>query len=245
MPTNCRTLLVIFFLAACNHRRLTVDEVIGRNTDAMGGRAALESVQNVEIELHVTDPRFEVDGLYRASKPGRMRIDIQSDGKHVFTEAFDGKTGWQWSEKNGVTLTSAKGTAARRHGVEFPGTLFGLHEMQQRGHRIELIDWEMIEGTNYYVLRLTLNDGYVVNFYVDPSSWLITRRRDVRPLHPDIDPTPTTIEQKRADFRTVSGVKFPFETIETNLATGKKLESTKIKTMKINSPIDQLIFKKP
>ena len=62
--------------------------------------------------------------------------------------------------------------------------------------------------------------------YVDPKSWLITYRRDVRPLHVDIDPTPTTIEQRMSDFRQVAGVWFPFANTETDLKTGKVLETS-------------------
>src|SRR5712671_2110214 len=83
-------------LFGCNRHALTVDDVIARNTKAMGGRAAIEAIHSVEINLHITDPGFEVDGIYRAERPGRMRIDVQAGGKHVFTEAFDGERGWQW-----------------------------------------------------------------------------------------------------------------------------------------------------
>jgi len=79
-------------LAGCS-RALTVDDVIERNTSAMGGRAAIEAIHSIEINLHITDPGFQVDGIYRAARPGRMRIDVQTGGKHVFTEAFDGRQG--------------------------------------------------------------------------------------------------------------------------------------------------------
>src|SRR4029434_1271011 len=113
--------------------------------------------------------------------------------------------------------TTEKATAALRHGVELPGKLFGLHELRKRGHRIELVGREKIDGINYYVLRLTLNDGYTTTLYVDPKTWLITRRRDVRPLHVDVDPTPTTIEQRSSDFRIIAGVQFAFASNETDL----------------------------
>ena len=94
------------------------------------------------------------------------------------------------------------------------------------------------------MLRLILNDGYAVSLYVDPNSWLVTRRRDVRPLHVDVDPTPTTIEQVGSDFRDVNGVKFPFATTETNLNTGKLLESTVTKSVKINPTLPPTVFDK-
>ena len=229
-------------LLGCN-RALTIDDVINSNTTAMGGRAAIEAVQSIEVSLHISDPGFEADGIYYAARPGKMRIDVSAAGKHVFTEAFDGQRGWEWNGKESKTA-SPQATAALQHGVELPGKLFGLHELKQRGHQIGLVGREMIEGINYYALGLTLKDGYRTTLYVDPESWLITRRRDVRPLHVDIDPTPTTIEQRSWDFREVSGVRFPFAGSETDLQTGKVLETSQIKSIKINSTVEPSFFER-
>ena len=238
--------VAIFGLCQCSRPPATADEVIERYTNAMGGRAALEAIQTVEFELHVTDPTFEVDGTYFAARPGKMRIDISTEGNHVFTEAFDGQRGWQWQRKdNAEKPASEKATAALRRGVELPGKLFGLHELKARGHWIELIGREKIDGINYYALRLTLGDGYTTTLYVDPNSWLLTRRRDIRSLHVDVDPTPTTIEQRSSDFRTVAGVKFAFASTETDLQSGHVLETTTVKSVKVNPPLVPAIFERP
>jgi len=223
----------------------TVDEVIERHTKAMGGRAAIEAIQSIEIDLHIADPKFEVDGTYFAARPGKMRIDINAGGERVFTEAFDGQKGWQ-SESKGAAqkVATEKATAALRHGIELSGKLFGLHELKRRGHRIELAGRENIDGIQYYVLRLTLSDGYLMTLFVDPKNWLITRRRDVGPLHVDVDPTPTTIEQRSSDFRTIGGVQFAFASSETDLQSGKVLETTAVRSVKINPALAPTIFER-
>jgi hypothetical protein len=231
-------------LLGCNRAPLTLDDVIERNTKAMGGRAAIEAVKSIQVDLHIVNPGFEVDGTYRAERPGRMRIDALMGGKHVFTEAFDGHHGWEWGGKGNQETASDKATAALYHGVELPGKLFGLHELKERGHRLELIGREKVDDIDYYALRLTMSDGYTTTLYVDPQSWLITRRRDVRPLHVDIDPTPTTIEQRSSDFREISGVQFAFASTEIDLKAGKVLESTKVNKIEVNPSINQSIFDK-
>jgi hypothetical protein len=230
-------------ITACQRASLTVDQVIEQNTKAMGGRAAIEAVKSIEVELHIVDPDFEVDGRYRAARPGRMRIDVLAHGKHVYTEAFDGDRGWQWKGK-GVAIEeeSAEATAALRHGVELPGKLVGLHELRQRGHRVDLAGRERIDGIDYYALRITMNDGSATTLYVDARNWLITRRRDVRPLHVDIDPTPTTIESRFSDFRKVGGVLFAFASTDTDLATRDVLETTTVRSIKVNLQFDATIF---
>jgi hypothetical protein len=227
----------------CSRSPATIDEVIERHTKAMGGRAAIEAIQSIEFNLHITDPKFEVDGTYFAARPGKMRIDVNAGGDHVFTEAFDGQKGWEGKGTSQKPATE-KATAALRHGVELPGKLFGLHELKARGHRIELAEPESVDGIQYFVLRLTLSDGYSATLYVDPNSWLITRRRDVRPLHVDVDPTPTTIEQRSSDFRTISGVQFAFASSETDLQSGKVLETTVVRSVKINPSLVPSIFEK-
>jgi len=247
MTCTCKALLVLLptiFVVGCHERSdsLSLDEIVERNTDAVGGRTAIEAVQSIQIDLHIKDPSFEVDGTYYAARPGKMRIDVRAEGKHVFTEAFDGQSGWQWEGKGEQKPATERATAALRHGVELPGKLFGLHELKARGHKMKLIGRELIDRVSYYALQLILNDGYTISLYVDPNSWLVTRRRDVRPLHVDIAPTPTTIEQVSSDFRDVDGVKFPFATTETDLNTGKLLENTTTKSVKINPTLPSTLF---
>lgn len=229
-------------LAGCHPESLTVDQLIERNTKALGGRPALEAIQSIRFGLHIVDPDFAVDGSYIAARPGWMRIDITADGQHVYTEALSRTRAWQWKGKGQPVAQSAKGAAALRHGVELPGHLFGLHEMRSRGHRLELAGREKVEGINYHVLRVTLADGYQTTLYVDPGSWLITRRRDRRPLHPDVDPTPTTIENKMTDFRRVGDLLFSFASTDTDLATGKILETTTVRSIALNPAVDPEIF---
>src|SRR5436190_110876 len=71
-----------------------------------------------------------------------------------------------------------------------------------------------------------------------------SRRRDVRPLHVDVDPTPTTIEQRSSDFRTVGGVRFAFASTETDLQSGQILETTTVRSVKVNPPLIPVIFER-
>jgi hypothetical protein len=148
---------------------------------------------------------------------------VKADGKRVFVEAFDGARGWQWSEK-GESPASPKAANALRRGVEIPGKLYGLHELTGRGHEVELAGREKIEGVDYYAVKVAFSDGYPITFYIDPTTWLIMRRRDVRALHVDVDPTPTAIEQRSSDFRKIAGVVFAFHGEEVDLRSGKVLE---------------------
>ena len=238
-------LLSILVLAACDRETpLTVEELIDRHVRAVGGRSALEAVHTIRFDLHIVDSgSFEVNGIYVAARPGSMRIDIKAGGKHVYTEALDGERAWQWKGKGKPAEASAMAAAALRHGIEMPGHLFGLHELRSRGDRLAAAGREQLNGVEYYRLRLTFVDGESTTLYLDPNSWLITRRRDVRALHPDIDPTPTTIETILSDFRRVGQLMFPFVSAETDLATGKVLEKATVRSITLNSSVSANKFR--
>ena len=249
MRSTLRSLFSVIVAVVSIHRLIaqpipaTLEEIISRNTEAMGGIAKLESVQAIEVSLRIKDPDFEVDGIYHAARPGRMRIDIVADGKPVYMERFDGEKGWQWNGKE-EKEEGATPTAALRHGIELPGNLYGLHEVQKRGNGLELAGREKVDGVEYYVLHMTFADGNKTSLFVDPQSWRITRRREVRALHPDIDPTPTTIETRYSDYRSIDGLWFSFSSQNVDLQKGKVLETVRVKTIKVNPAINPAIFAK-
>ena len=223
-----------------------IDELIEKHTAARGGRAAIESVKTIEIRLRIAEPKFTVEALYRASRAGRMRIDVFSSGKCVYSEGYDGHGGWQLAQGGErATDASASGTAALRHGLEFPTNLRGLHEMRARGHQLALIGRELIDGTNYYAVELRLQDGFVTYLYLNPATYLIERQRDIRALHPDADPTQKSIERRFQDFRQVEGRMVAFRGSEANLRTGEVLQTSEILELRTNPPLPDQTFARP
>jgi hypothetical protein len=236
-------------IAGCTASRapdLGLPELIDRNADARGGRAAIESIRSLEATLTIVEPTYTADAVWRVDRRGRMRIDVSIGGKVVFTEAFDGRSGWQRAgDAAPAKAASPDGSAALRHSAELPTNVLGLHEMAAHGHRLDLAGREEIGGVRYHVVVLTLDDGFTTRYFVDPSSFLVARSRVRKALHPDNDPTPTTIETVWSDFRPVAGVLFPFEARDTDLATGKLLQTTTLLEMSANRPVEDDLFQNP
>ncbi len=223
-----------------------LSELIGSHTEARGGQGAIEAIQSLEVKLRIVEPTYTAEGVWSVDRRGRMRIDVFIDGQRVFTEAYDGERGWQMpgGEEHAV-LASAGGTAALRHSGQLPTNILGLREMADHGHRLELVGREEVDGVSYYVILLTLDDGFETRYYVHPASFMITRARVRKALHPDIDPTVTTIETVWSDFREIDGVSFPFQARDTDLATGKLLQTTTLLDVRPNLPADIHLFEMP
>jgi len=212
----------------------STDTLIAQVTRASGGLAAAQAIPALAYDLHIKEATYEADAKYLVDRQGRMRIDVYIDGKRVFTECYDGNEAWEMDGKGIAKEASASGTAALWHGTQYPGQILDLSELAAKGHKIQLAGKETIDGVDYGVLRLTMRDGFVTYRYIDPKTHLITRGRDVRAAHPDIDPKKIDIETTWRDFRNVDGVLRPFLSTETDLKDGKWLQTattTKIRKL--------------
>lgn len=222
-----------------------LESLVARHVEARGGAAAIEAIQSFETDIRIVEPAFTVDGRYVATRDGRMRVDISVAGERVFTEALDHGRAWTWSPDDGIREGSAKGAAALRHGIESPFKLFGLHEMHGRGHRLELAGRESVDGVNYHVLRLALDDGFESRYYVHPETWLIERDRQLRALHVDVDPEPVWIETVYEDYRAVDGVMYAHRQTERQLDSRKLLATVTISAIRLNRPVTDDYFQPP
>jgi hypothetical protein len=219
--------------SAAPAQSLSLEEIVARNVEARGGAAALDNVRQIAIEPEIHEAGNVLRGRYAADPAGLVRIDIYADGKLVFREGVDAEGVWLWpAGKPEPEPSKAEGAAnALLNGAEMH--LFGLHRYAERGHALTLMPSETIEGVTYHVVRAALGTGHTVYFYLDPKSWQIVRRRDERAYHPDVDQTRQRIETRFSDFRTVSGVVFPFYSEDVEIG-GRKLGHAKVLSLKIN-----------
>jgi hypothetical protein len=246
MQILCLSSLLLLFLAGVAvPQQDSLESVLRLNTAALGGKEAIEKIQSVEIKLTIQEPTFTVDAVYVADRKIRMRIDIYSDGKRVFTEAFDGQKGWQMGEDGVAKDASPDGTKALRAGIFLPGKFFGLYELPPLGHRLAYQGKEEINKISYHVLKLTLDHGKETYLYIHPESGLVERKRDVKALHPDVDATTRQIESVNSDFRKVAGTVRSYQSTDTDLKTGEIIQTTTVKEIKINPELQDSLFRKP
>lgn len=220
--------------------RMSVENIIANNALAMHVTSETRP-HDLQVDLSMKDGDSEFDAVYYVARDGRMRIDILRGGRRIYTEAYDGTQGWDIDE-NGKATVDPNG-AALWHGTQFPEQVFTLGDLSAKGHRVDYAGREDIAGVNYYVLKITLSDGFQTYRYINPKTWLIERGRDFRAFHPAVDDKRKWIETVWSDYRPINGgILHPFLSTNIDLSNGKWLATNTVKSIKVDPNFDVSAF---
>lgn len=244
MKTRFRSAVILAAAASASCASSpTLDQLLRQNAEARGGLVAIEGVDSLRTKVEIIEPTFTVTGDYRA-RDGAMRVDIYSDGERVFSEGVDAKGSWQQQGQGApITGTTDEGRAALLHGIEF--NIFGLHELPRRGHKLSYAGIERLDGVNFDVIKINLSDGFETYLFLHPDTAMIERRRDVRALHPDANPTKKLIENRYFEFVRRCGVLSPASTRQVDVVSGEELQRTKVISQDCNLGDEALEIERP
>jgi len=223
---------------------ISLDRLIRNQTEARGGAAALDRVRSILIDVEIVEGGQTLRGRYAADASGLVRIDIKAGGNLVYSEGVDREGVWLWPRSESAPRPSnASGAAnALTNGAEVH--LFGLHRFAERGHRLRLLPNESLDGTDYPVIEVLFSTGQTSRFYIDPASWLTSRRRDERAYHPDVSQSQKRIETRFSDFRAVEGVVAPHLNVDVDLDSGEVLATARTISRTINPALPDGVFER-
>ncbi len=222
---------------------LTVDEIVARHVEARGGAERMKSIQSLRVTGKVLfgggDFSIEAAWARAVARPGLLRDEVTLQGLTA-VEAWDGKDAWSvqpFGGRRDPERSAAEEARARSQDADFEGPLVGWRE---KGHRVEYLGTEDVDGTPAHKLRVTLKDGDVVTIYLDPDLFLVireTRKRMVRG-------TEQLQESDFGSYEPVAGVLFPFS-IESGPPNRPRQAKLTIERAEPNVAVDPALFRFP
>lgn len=218
----------------------SADEIIAKYVQARGGAEKLKSVQSIRTTATMTmGPGMELPGTVVQKRPKLARLEFTAQGLTA-VQAYDGKEAWQimpFMGKKDAELMSADEAKETEEMADVDGPLV---DYQSKGHQVEFLGKEKIEGTDAYKLKLTLKNGTVETIYIDADSFLQIKEVDKRTVRG----TETETESSIGDYKEVNGIMFPFAIENVVKGTDQKQKIT-ITKIELNVPVDDSVFKMP
>lgn len=212
----------------------SVDQVLSRYVEALGGRAALEklktrSMKGSQVRFDGTASPLEV---YEAS-PNKL-VAIVTTANGVVASGFNGTTGWMRNPR-GLRELSGEQLAQMKRRAEFYGAL----RLKELYPQMTLEGKERVGDREAYVIRSRVGEKRVEKLYFDTQTGLLIRILGLdETILGDIPE-----QEDLSDYREVDGVKLPF-TIQMSYVDPWVGWTRKFTEIKHNVPIDEGKFKK-
>lgn len=218
----------------------TIDEILAKHYEAQGGLARLQKVQTMRMTGKMTvGPGMEAPFSMEKKRPGMMRLDFTFSGM-TGTQAYDGTQGWQVMPFMGKKDPEALGPEEAKE-VEQQADFDGpLVDWKAKGHAVELIGKESVEGADTWKIKLTRKSGQVEFYYIDTETYLILRETAKRTVRG------TEIEGETlfSDYKDVDGVMCPFSLTNGVLGSPQK-QAMSFDKIEIDPVIDNARFRMP
>jgi len=218
----------------------TADEIIAKNIQARGGADKLKSVQSIKATATMAmGPGMEAPGVLIQKRGNLARLEFTIQGLTA-VQAYDGKNAWQIMPFTGKKDPEPM-SADEAKEVEEMADLDGpLVDYKSKGHQVELLGKEKVEGTDAYKLKVTLKNGDVQTEYIDADSFLEIKEETKRTVRG----TEQVFESSIGDYKEVNGIVFPFA-VESGVKGSPDKQKLTITKMELNLPTDDSIFKMP
>jgi len=211
----------------------TVDQVVDKYIQALGGHAALAAAKTRVMKGTATTRDLQTAPVtVQETASGAYRIDLEAAGRPT-TRATDGKTVWALMGPNARDLEGLQAQQATRL-ADFSVPL----TIKDHFKNLTVSRYSSVDGTDAILVTGRPAPDVIEQLFFDKSSGLLLRR---------IILTTTALgnlleQVDYSDYRDVSGVKVPFQVRH---ATSSDVVTEKFADVKLNAPVDDSQFAKP
>ena len=218
----------------------TVDELVARNVAARGGADVWRAVSSLQFTGKMDVGKgLLVPYVLEQKRPRKMRLEYVFDGATA-VQASDGTAGWKITPFRGRTKPEPMIEAELREAVD-SADLYGLlFDYARRGHTVQLLGRESVQGRDAFKLKVNLPGGAVRWVYLDAESGLEVKLEALRTL----GGRERRVETYYRDWRTTEGLLIP-RLQETQTEGEKDSHPLTVETVRVNPPLDDSRFAMP
>ncbi|HEX5735613.1 MAG TPA: hypothetical protein VF131_22490 [Blastocatellia bacterium] len=216
----------------------TVDALIKKNMDAHGGARRLKAIKSTKATGKIQMQGINAPVTIITKRPNLARVEISLQiGPYV--EAYDGRTAWRINPLEGSHDPETINGEEARDILETADMEGPLVDYRRKGHKMELLGREKVEGVDAYKLKLTLKSGEVKHIFINTRTHLEVKQVTKRLDHG----VEIEVEVYYGDYKSVGGIIIA-HSYEARVE-GQTVQLTAIEKVEINSRIDDDIFKMP
>jgi len=232
--------LAVILLVTVSLQAQTAQEIITKYIKAIGGLEKIHAVKTLHRSGKFTGGGgFEAAIVQENKRPSMVRREFSLQGLTGIT-AYDGKTGWKiepWGGKKDPEPLSEEEMRQIIQDSDFDGPLI---DYNKKGHKVEYVGMEPVEGTDALKLKVTLADGDVLYYYMDTDYYVPIKINIKRVIRGEEQEFETTL----GDYKEIEGWYLPYS-VEFNMKGSQDKSVVAYDTIKVNLSLDDSRFEKP
>jgi hypothetical protein len=239
---NFKSFLFTLALSSQSVFAQSVEELVQKNIQARGGRERLLSLRSLHFEgrlLSGSEGNLEMKQQVYVESPNHYRSEYTLQGMTAVS-AFDGEQGWRISPFGG-RKDPEKMSPEESKSMQWATDLSGpLVDYAAKGHKLEYLGREDVDGSDTYVLRLTRASGDSETFYLDPDTFLeirVARKTLTRGVEREV-------ETDLGNYALVEGCYLPFS-LESGSRGGARTSRVSWDRIEANVPMKSELFQFP
>lgn len=231
-------LLVLTGLLCTQLFAQNVDEIIEKNIEARGGYARIKAVNTMQATIKLNQQGMKMAATLTQKRPNKLHLKAAIQGQ-TMVMSYDGEMAW-WifpfmgnPDPQKMPEDQAKDFT---NDADIDGPLV---DYKEKGHKIELVGKEDMEGTDVYRLKVTLKNGDVRHIFIDAEYYLELKQI----IKTKVQGNEVEAETFLSDYKEVDGLMVPFS-IETKV-NGQTQMHIVIDKIELNGKIKDELFKMP
>lgn len=150
---------------------LDLDAVLAKYYDARGGLDAIKALNSYRATGEMTMAGTQAPVVMESKRPGKLRMEFTLQGM-TGIQAVDGDDGWQVMPFMGKTEAEPMSEEELRNFKNQADIDGPLVDWKRKGHTVELLGTDEVEGADAYKLKLNLESGDEILVWLDAEYFL-------------------------------------------------------------------------
>lgn len=232
--------VLIVLLLNINAVAQTVEEVIEKHVEAIGGKQKMQEVKSMKIIGSVKMMGMEFPFTSYNVTPDKFYFELSVQGKSI-KQGYDGTTAWSVNPMGGSPVPEAvEGDEANN--IKERARIFDkLTTYKEDGASVELTGKEQLNNKDVFKIIYKGADGKTITYFVDAENYMVVS------IQKKINMQGSTMDSETfySNYKEIEGVKiaYSFEVKVKNSPMGS--QEVIIDKIEINTLVEDKIFVLP
>lgn len=224
-------MVIAFIFSSVNSIAQTADEIINKHLEARGGADKLRALQSMIMEGSMNQGGTDVGMKFYFQQNKAIKVEFTAAGQSGYN-IVTSTEGWLFNPFMGhsaaVVMTAEELKEAQSQ-LDMQGPLL---DYKAKGHKVEYLGKESVQGEEFYKIKLTRASGKIVTYYIN-KDYLVTKSVTTAL----VQGSEQEVTQEYSDYRkTPEGYMVAFKRITSN----NEISFDKVE---INPKIEDSVFK--